>query len=122
MPAFQCRARSLPIWLMMTAALLVLADLGAVRMGAWRAFCALIHASFHHVLHFQGSAEWALLRIWRALRPVSTTPEKKWISGRRHPKGAGGIRLMPDLRELFRRTTRPSTAVMPSENIWGALS
>src|SRR5437899_2811309 len=31
-PAFQCRAQSLPIWRMMTAALLVLADLRAVRM------------------------------------------------------------------------------------------
>src|SRR5438445_7611995 len=32
-PAFQFRAQSLPIWRMMTAALLVLADLRAVRTG-----------------------------------------------------------------------------------------
>jgi hypothetical protein len=32
-PAFQCWAQSLPIWRMMTAALLVLADLRAGRTG-----------------------------------------------------------------------------------------
>src|SRR5438445_5305575 len=44
-PAFQCRAQSFPIWRMMTAALLVLADLGAVRTG----LCGALFARFFTV-------------------------------------------------------------------------
>src|SRR6266849_8952026 len=59
-PAFQCRAQSSPVWRMMTAALLVLADLRAVRTGLRGA----LFARFFTVVFIVGPPTKELLRTY----------------------------------------------------------